>query len=175
MRSNALFLAAAVAVVLPSAAVAQDTEWNRYTLENLTGVYIRAEADATCEAAGVSAATVQAEAEAALFEAVTVLTEQEMLAAPGLPELRITLACAAGENGVSEAIAYSVSVRVQQAVQMIRDNQITLAEAVTWYAAQVGVAERGDAQERIEEAIGAKLEEFTVAYAAANADDQPGR
>ncbi len=175
MRSNVLWLAAAVAVLFPSVAAAQDTEWNRYTLENLAGVYIRAEADATCEAAGVSAATVQAEAEAALFEAVTVLTEQQMLETPGLPELRITLECAGGEDDVDAALAYSVSVRVQQAVQMIRDNQITLSEAVTWYATQVGVAERGDAAERIEETIGAKLEEFTAAFAAANADDEPGR
>ena len=166
----AAVLLAAVAGV-PAAAVAQTTEWNGYTLEDLEGVYIRTEADATCEAAGVSAATVQSEAEATLFEAVNLLTEQEMLEAGGHPELRITLQCASGAGAASGALAYSVSVRVQQAAQMIRDPQITLAEAVTWYSTSVGSVDASAAEAALRGAVDAKLAEFAEAFAAANADE----
>ena len=39
----------------PSLLSAQDTEWNRYTLEELGGVFVRTEANAMCESRGVSA------------------------------------------------------------------------------------------------------------------------
>jgi len=169
--ARAAILAVAVAGA-PAAASAQATEWNGYTLEDLEGIYLRTEADATCEAVGVSAATVQSEAEATLFEAVTLLTEQEMLEAAGHPELRITLQCSEGEDGAaSGALAYSVSVRVQQAAQMIRDPQITLAEAVTWWSTAVGSVDASDAEEALKSAINAKLTEFAEAFAAANADE----
>ena len=60
-------------------------------------------------------------------------------------------------------VGYSVSVRVQQATQMIRDTQITLSEAVTWWATQVGVAEAGVVAEALNAAMEAKLGEFAEA------------
>ena len=148
---------------------AQDTEWNRYTLEGLAGVYVRAEANQGCEGAGVVAESVGSEAAAALEEAgVPLLTEREMLASPGLPELRVTVECGGGVAGV---VGYSVSVRVQQATQMIRDNQITLSEAVTWWTTGVGVAQAGTAAEALNGELHSRLAAFAEAFAAANADD----
>ncbi len=159
----ALFALATMA--LPTSVFGQDTEWNRYTLEELGGVYIRAEATDACQSAGVSAESVRSETESALTEAaVPVLTESEMLETPGLPELRVNLDCV--EDG--GAFGFAVTLRVQQAAQMIRDTQITLPEAVTWFADRVGVASAGDADSAVQAALDATLEEFTAAFAAAN-------
>ena len=163
-------LAVIAMVSVPTGLVAQDTEWNRYTLEGLGGVFVRTESNAACEGVGMAASAVQADAAVQLLESdVPLLTEEEMLANAGLPELRITLECAVGEgDGVSDALAYSVSVRVQQSAQMIRDSQVTLAEAVTWYATAVGVTDSAGAGAALKDALTAKLEEFSAAYVAAN-------
>jgi hypothetical protein len=171
-RFDCLAAGALLAPLLHAGAAAQDTVWNRYTLEGLDGVYIRAETNQGCEGAGISAESIRADAEAALTEAeVPLLTEREMLESPGHPELRVTFECGGGVAGV---VGYSVSVRVQQATQMIRDTQITLPEAVTWYATTVGVAEAGTAASVLGDALQAKLAEFAEAFRTANADDEGG-
>ena len=166
------FVASTVLLVAAPAA-GQDTEWNRYTLEGLAGVYVRAEANLGCEGAGVSADAVRADAVAALEAAeVPMLTEREMLASPGLPELRVTLECGGGVAGV---VGYAVSVRIQQATQMIRDTQITLSEAVTWWTSVAGVSEAASTAEALGAALDARLAAFAEAFAAANAEEEgPG-
>lgn len=162
--------ALSVLLAFPVASVAQDTEWNRYTLEGLEGVYVRAETNEACQGAGVSAESVRTDSETALGDAgVPLLTREEMLAAPGLPELRVTFECGGGVTGM---VGYSVSVRVQQATQMIRDTQITHSEAVTWYATAVGVSEAAGTAAAMGVALAAKLTEFTEAFKAANAEDE---
>lgn len=172
-RLSAAVVVVAVAAALPAfpaPAAAQDTEWNRYTLEGLEGVHVRAETNEACQGAGLSAESVRADSEAALSEAgVPLLTREEMLAAPGLPELRVTFECGGGVAGV---VGYSVSVRVQQATQMIRDTQITHSEAVTWYATAVGVSEAAGTAMAMGAALGAKLAEFAEAFEAANAEEE---
>ncbi len=165
-----LLLLAAAAIGRPATAAAQNTEWNRYTLEDLVGVYVRAEINQGCEGAGLSAESIRTDAEAALETAeVPLLTEREMLESPGLPELRVTVECG---GGVAGAVGYSVSVRMQQATQMIRDNQITLSEAVTWWTSGVGVAEAGTVTDALGGELQARLGVFAEAFAAANADDE---
>ena len=170
-RGAALPAVVAAAILsLPTPAAAQDTEWNRYTLEELVGVHVHAETNLGCEGAGVSAESIRADAEAALEAAeVPLLTEREMLESPGLPELRVTLECGGGVAGV---VGYSVSVRMQQATQMIRDNQITLSEAVTWWTTGVGVAEAGTVSEALGAELQARLTVFADAFAAANAEEE---
>lgn len=177
MRIGAVgVLAAATAVSLaaagglPVAGFAQDTEWNRYTLDGLDGVFVRAETNEGCQGAGVSADAIRESSEAELQEAgVPLLTREEMLASPGLPELRITLECGGGVDGV---VGYAVSVRVQQATQMIRDTQITLSEAVTWYTSAVGAAQAPTTAEAMRAALAVKLAEFAEAFSEANAEDE---
>ena len=170
---HAILLAAVVAPFSAGGAAAQDTVWNRYTLEGLSGVYVRPETNQGCEGAGVSRESIRSAAEAVLAEAeVPLLTEREMLESPGLPELRVSYECGGGVAGV---VGYSVSIRVQQATQMVRDTQITLPEAITWYATAVGVAEAGTTAEALDAALQAKLAEFTEAFRAANAEDEGGR
>ena len=164
------FMCALVALTLIAATtelLAQDTEWNRYSLEGLGGVFVRAEASPACGDAGVTADALRAEAESTLLEAeVEILTEQEMLRNTALPELRVTLECVVGG---SEGFAYAVSVRVQQSAQMIRDPQVQLAEAVTWYATPLGVSTSASAaQDALQAATKGKIEEFAAAYVAAN-------
>ena len=160
---------ALVAATDPVPLSAQDTVWNRYTLEGLGGVFVRAEASATCESVGVTAANAQTNAALQLLQTeVGLLTEEDMLSHPGLPELRITIGCAKGDNGLSDALAYSVGLRVQQATQMIRDTQVTLAETVTWYSTAVGVVDSDDVEETIEGILTDQLDAFARAFSEAN-------
>ena len=94
-------------ICLPSGGAAQDTIWNRYTLEDLGGVFVSAETGAACAGAGVTDQSVRVQAEAALAAAdVELLTQGEMLRNPGLPELRILLECTPGD-GVSVSGAFN--------------------------------------------------------------------
>ncbi len=161
--------AALLAALSPGGAAAQNTEWNRYTLEGLVGVHVVAETNDGCQGAGLAAESVRADAETALRDAgVPLLAREEMLATPGLPEVRVALECGGGVSGV---VGYAVSVRVQQATQMIRDTQITLSETVTWYVAAVGVAEAASTASAVNTALRAKLAEFAEAFEAANAKE----
>ena len=150
---------------------AQDTEWNRYTLEKLEGVFVRAEAASSCEQFEVSAANLVEEATKALEEAeVTLLSESEMLASPGLPDLRISVECSEGPD---DTVGYSVWVRMLQAARMVRDPQLQLSEAVTWYASSLGVVDdndtRGAVRESLEEALGQFATAFKTSFAWATA------
>ena len=173
MKRHLSAFAALTVLLVPVGLEAQDTDWNRYTLQGLGGVFVRAEADAACESAGVTGSSLLAESAVKLIEAdVDVLTEQQMLENAGLPEVRITVECAVGAgNGTAGTLAYGVSGRVQQSVQMIRDTQVTLPEAVTWYATEIGVASAEDAADARAAAIDGKIAEFAAAYVAANTEE----
>lgn len=155
--------------------VAQDTEWNRYTLEDLGGVFVRIEANEACQAAGVTPATYEADVSLKLIESeVGVLTQAEMLTHPAMPELRISLDCAGGSAGQSGSLAYSVGLRVQQAAQMMRDTQITLPEAVTWFSTAVGVTGPGSAADAIGATLMEQIQGFATAWTEINADEGEG-
>jgi hypothetical protein len=165
----------ALSMAVPRGLEAQDTEWNRYTLEALGGVHIRMEVAEPCEEAGVTAAQFEADVATALMEAeIGVLTEEEMLEQPALPELRITIDCASGGNGASGSMAYSVGLRVQQSAQMIRDTQITLPEAVTWYSTRVGVTDASSAAQTVESTLNEQLDGFITAWTEINSTDESG-
>lgn len=164
-----------MAVVMPAALQAQDTEWNRYTLEDLGGVYIRIEPADACVAAGVTASAYEADVSLKLIEGeVGVLTQAEMLTHPAMPELRISIECADGSNGTSGALAYSVGLRVQQSAQMMRDTQITLPEAVTWFRTTVGVTSPGEAVDAVEATLMAQIDHFVTAWTEIHGDDEGG-
>lgn len=157
----------------PAGVSAQDKEWNRYTLEDLGGVFIQIEANDVCEGIGVTAPSFEAATSLRLIESeVGVLTREEMLEHPALPELRVSLECAAGDGS---AFAYAVSLRVQQAAQMLRDTQINLSEAVTWYTSVLGVTTSADASTDLQEALDETLTTLVEAWAAANAETEGAR
>lgn len=171
-----LSLGAAVTLLaIPTVTEAQDSRWNRYTLEDLGGVFVRVESDDACTAAGVTPEAYEADVSLKLIEAeVGVLTMDEMLQHPAMPELRITLNCAAGSNGASGAVAYSVALRVQQSAQMLRNTQITLPEAVTWFRTDVGMSSGNMAADAVGETLMAGIEAFAEAWTAANTDEEGG-
>lgn len=165
----------ALIVSLPSAVRAQDTQMNRYTLEDLGGVFPRLEASEACEAAGISASDFEADVSMSLIEAeVGVLTREEMLQRPAMPELRVTIDCAPGSDGADGAMAYSVSLRVQQAAQMLRDTQITLPEAVTWYSSGIGVASSDAAAGAVGSALAEQVAAFATAWTEINSAEGEG-
>jgi hypothetical protein len=174
-RSVVFGLASSCLLAVPGLAEAQDSDWNRYTLENLGGVFVHIEANEACQAAGVTASAYEADVSLKLIEAeVGVLTQTEMLEHPAMPELRITLDCADGSNGMSGTLAYSVGLRVQQSAQMLRDTQITLPEAVTWFSTDVGVTSAGGAPDSVGASLMAGVEAFAEAWAAVHAEDEGG-
>ncbi len=172
---RSVFPGLAVALLLPALAEGQDTEWNRYTLEDLGGVHVRFEIDDVCQGAGITAALYEADASLKLIESeVGVLTMQEMLANPAMPELRIDVACAEGSESASGAMAWSVALRVQQSAQMLRDTQITLPEAVTWFHGELGATSAGGAADAVGSAVMRQIDLFAAAWAAAHATDAGG-
>lgn len=175
MKRTVFLGLALVLCAVPTSAAAQDTEWNRYTLEDLGGVFVRIEANEACQAAGVTAAAYEADVSLKLIEAeVGVLTQVEMLALPALPELRISLECANGSGGMSGTMAYSVGLRVQQAAQMLRDTQITLPEAVTWFSTDVGVTSTGGAVDAVGTDLIEAITTFATAWTEINTEEGTG-
>lgn len=171
--ATVLPLALLLAVTLPGVAAAQDSEWNRYTLEDLGGVFVKIEAAPACEAAGVMASAFEADVSLKLIDAeVGVLTQTEMLEHPAMPELRISLDCTPGADGLEGNLAWSVGFRVQQASQLLRNTQITLPETVTWYSSELGVSSTGGAADAMGASLMSGLDEFAEAWAAANAEDE---
>ena len=164
-----------VTALVPAAVQAQDTEWNRYTLEDLGGVFVCFEVNDACEAAGVSQATYEADVSLKLMDSeVGVLTMEEMLAHPAMPELRVSLDCADGSNGASGTTAWSVALRVQQSAQMLRNTQITLPEAVTWFSSEIGASSQGSTADAVGNALMRQVGAFADAWAAVHATEEGG-
>jgi hypothetical protein len=179
MKSNemqrSILLGLLAAALVPAAVQGQDTDWNRYTLEDLGGVFVRFDVNDACEGAGVFAATYEADVSLKLMDSeVGVLTMQEMLEHPAMPELRVTLDCADGSNGASGTMAWSVSLRVQQSAQMLRDTQITLPEAVTWFSSEIGASSEGSASDAVGNALMRQVGHFAEAWAAVHAEEEGG-
>lgn len=157
---------------VPAAAQGQDTDWNRYTLNDLGGVFVRFEVSRACETAGVTATALEAEVSIKLIEAeVGVLTRAELLTHLAMPELRISLDCVAGSGASSDAVAYSVGIRVQQSAQMLRDTQITLPEAVTWYSTKLGISPAGETADAIGATVMEQVDAFAAVWATVHAEE----
>lgn len=169
MRGRSALVGVGIAVfLLPAPGLAQDTRWNRYTIEGLEGVYVQGDAAAPCTAHGVEPASLEEAAHAQLGERdVPLLTREAMLAMPGLPELRLTVECSEPRDAI---VGYSVSVRIQQAATMVRDAQVSLPEAVTWYRTAVGVSPASSLVASVEATLADTLAEFASAWEAAHAD-----
>jgi len=167
------FGAAALGAVImtPATARAQDTKWNRYTLEDLGGVFVRVEVEEACQSFGVTPAAYEADVSMKLIESeVGVLTQMEMLEHPALPELRVSVTCSGASGEGDEPLAYAVELRVQQSAQMLRDTQITLPEAVTWFSSEVGVTTVAAAPGAVGETLMAELDGFITAWAEVHAE-----
>ena len=171
--STRLLIATSLGVLFasaPSEVVGQDTQWNRYTLSDLGGVFIRFEINDVCATAGLAASAFEADTSLKLIEAdVGVLTQTEMLENPAMPELRVSMDCAEAAGG---NVAWVVGLRVQQAAQMLRDTQITLPESVTWYTHDVGASAGGGLVSAVEGSLMARLDAFVEAWTAAHADEE---
>jgi hypothetical protein len=162
---NKLTLLALFLMSVPLNAQGQDSAWNNYTLEGIGGVFVRTSINAACELAGISTDETQAVVEQTLLESeVELLTEQEMLRNPALPELRVSSQCLVSQG----TVAYFISVRMHQSIQMTRDSQISLPEGVTWYSTGMGIGSTEDLQANIVETVQEELESFSVAYLEAN-------
>ena len=171
MRLFTTVLLALVLLSLPFSAQAQDEVWNNYSLEGVGGVFVQTSTNAACELSGVSNDETQAIVERTLLESqVELLTRQEMLRNPALPELRGSSQCLVNQ----ETIAYFVSIMMHQSVQMTRDSQISLPEGVTWYSTGMGIGSVTDLQTSIAETVQEEIEIFSAAYLEANSEEAEG-
>jgi hypothetical protein len=105
---------------------------------------------------------------------VAVLTMEEILAHPAMPEIRGTLDCVVVSNGASGNTAWSVALRVQQSAQMLRDTQITLPEAVTWFSSEIGAASGDGAADAVGNALMRQIGAFAESWAAVHATEEGG-
>ncbi len=156
---------------LPFGAQGQDKVWNHYSLEGIGGVFVQTTINAACELAGLSNDETQAIVERTLLESeVELLTQQEMLRNPALPELRVSSQCLVSQG----TVAYFISVMMHQSIQMTRDSQISLPEGVTWYSTGMGIGSATDLQANITETVQEEIKSFSAAYLEANSDEVEG-
>ena len=171
MRFFKTALLTLVLLNLPFSAQAQDEIWNQYSLEGIGGVFVETTTNAACELTGVSNDETQAIVERTLLESeVELLTRQEMLRNPALPELRVSSQCLVNQ----ETIAYFVSVMMHQSIQMTRDSQISLPEGVTWYSTGMGIGSVTDLQTSMAQTVQEEIETFSAAYLEANSEETEG-
>ena len=171
MKTLKLISVALFLLAIPLDVQGQDNVWNHYSLEGVGGVFVETTTNAACELAGISNDETQAIVERTLLESeVELLTQQEMLRNPALPELRVSSQCLVGRG----TVAYFISVMMHQSVQMTRDSQISLPEGVTWYSTGMGIGSAEDLQSGIAGTVQEEIASFSAAYLAANSDEAEG-
>ncbi len=153
-------------LALVSPAVAQDLKSDRATLVGLTGVGVVVEnVDPTAEKDGLARSTLQNDVELKLRQAgIRVLSENELISAPGFPTLYLQVTAIRHEMGL---YAYCIKLEVQQVVRLLRDPSITSA-ATTWEArGEIGVVGKQNLS-TVREYVRDQVDQFINAYLAAN-------
>ena len=152
-------------LVAASAATAGgDTENDRQSLKGLEGVGVVVEdLEAEVEQGGLNTTSIRTDVELKLRQAgITVLTEAEVLAAPGGPILHINVSTVGGP-----LYAYFVGVELCQDVRLDRDPSIRIFTAVTWSVGAVGTVGRSNLRD-IRNSIKDHVDEFLNAYLSVN-------
>ena len=137
-----------VAFLFCSVLVAQDTVINRRTLKGLTGVNVAVES----EQPGVEKDHIRTDVELRLRMAgIKVLTDEEWLAAPGMPTLYVILNVLKRRDS---SCAVSLRIELCQIVRLKREPQITLP-AATWQGSEligsVGLADLSSIRNQIKD------------------------
>jgi hypothetical protein len=168
--SVAMTAMAALLLSVTSSPPALDTPNERITLVGLTGVHVvvydlRAEADRE----GLSRSSLQAEVEKRLrLAGLRPLGAAEAMRSVGRPtlELRVNVS---RSTGAADLYVYSVDLALRQQIQLSRARTIE-SFAITWSEpTDVGTVDATQFA-RIMNAVRAKVEQFIVAWRAANPD-----
>jgi hypothetical protein len=148
-------------------ATAGDDELSRPSLKGLKGVYVLVESlQAEAERSGLSQTSIQTDVELKLRQAgITVLTQAEMLEAPGGPHLYISVNTQSSQSGL--LYAYSIRVALCQDVRLDRDPSIRIFSATTWFVASVGTAGRNRLRD-IRDMVKDDVDTFINAYLSVN-------
>jgi hypothetical protein len=144
---------------------AGDSEFSRKSLRGLSGVHVLVE-NLTDDAkrVGLDTDTIQTDVELKLrLAGITVLTSEESLRAPGMPDLYVNVDVMAF-NGF---YVYSVTVEVDQNV-MLRRNYDSVIGAATWSVTGVGGATSQSAKSGGREFLSELIDHFLNAYLDAN-------
>jgi hypothetical protein len=168
--SVAMTAMAGLGLGLTSPVLALDTPNTRITLVGLTGVHVvvydlRAEVDRE----GLTRSSLQAEVEKRLrLAGLRPLGAAEAMKSVGRPtlELRVNVSRA---TEAQDLYVYSVDLALRQQIQLTRERTIE-SFAITWSEPpDVGTVEATQIS-RIMNAVRAKVEQFIVAWRAANPD-----
>jgi hypothetical protein len=153
-----------LALVTPAGA--QDTILGRATLAGLTGVHVHVERmNPDAEKEGLSHSTLQTDVELRLRQAgIRVLSEEEAVAAPGLPWLYLQVTTLRKERGL---YAYFIKVWVRQLVRLFRDPDIG-SVATTWETPGVIGVIGSKNLSTVREDVRDEIDQFINAYLAAN-------
>lgn len=144
---------------------AQDDLENRASLRGLRGIGVQVAVSDAASKAGYTEARLRTEVELRLRESgIRVLNRDEVLMAPGYPDLRVTVD--ALEDGGT--LIYVVTAEVLQAAALTRDRSVVLTEAGTWSTSSFGVVGRSNFAEGMRSSVRVRVERFVNAYLAAN-------
>lgn len=137
LSSSALAAALLLAAVAPPAGGQVDNEITRKTLEGLEGVYVLVEGfEPEAKRAGFDEAKFKTTVEMRLLEGgINVLTQDELLAVPGMPF--IYLIVHPGHTRPGQIAPYSIRLELLQMVSLDRDPS-TLTPAGTWGTSALG-------------------------------------
>jgi hypothetical protein len=167
MKLERLLSVALLALLItPSFAVASDDKYSRPSLAGLRGVMVLVEPLAPeVERQGLKKTAIQTDAELRLRRAgIQVLTQDELLKAPGSPHLYLTVTITTGESFWGA----SVSVDLIQSVRLERDPTISVS-AVTWSTGGGGgLFLPSSAEGKVRGSLNDYVDEFINAYLAMN-------
>ncbi|HPS55579.1 MAG TPA: hypothetical protein PLP05_08275 [Sedimentisphaerales bacterium] len=141
--------------------IADDKE----TLKGLEGFHVNIEElKSPIERSGLTTAQIRSDVELRLRQnGIKVLSEEELLAAPGNPQLYVNVNILAPKDFA--VVAYSIVIRVDQAVFLARDTTKKYC-ATTWNRGSTGIVNRN--LSTIRDDVKNKVDEFISDYLAVN-------
>ena len=161
-----LFLA--TGFLLCSTAVAGDNEFTRPSLKGIQGVHVVVEnLDPTEEEAGLTVADLQTDVELKLrLAGIPVLSKQEMVAVPGMPDLYVTVNV--NSSTTRDLWPYAIEIQFQQNVTLVRNPQTLILGATTWSTGAATGSVLKQNVRRLREELKDLVDKFVNAYLAVN-------
>lgn len=150
---------------------AQGTERDRATLVGLRGVGVQIHLSAFAPP-GLTQDRLQTLVELRLRRSgVQVLSRDEVLSAPGFPDLELSVLVSESklQSGTLVGYSYSFTLHLLQSVVLSRDSKITHVEGVTWQAPlSTGRGDQDRLLRFLMDDVESEVDRFINAYLAAN-------
>lgn len=172
MIRTAFHLCVSIAIVLGPLPICAQTDFDRATLAGLNGVYplLLFTFDGTM--VGLNKTSLQTLLELRLRAAgIPVLTKDQMMEAPGYPELDLSIIIIPDKTvgGTLRGYAYAVSLQLLQSISLRRNPEIVHVEGSTWQTGMyVGTSATDDSASHIREMVTELVDRFANDYLTMN-------